>query len=185
MKHLTSPLCHRALALLVAGGLSVPVLAGPGHDHGDEAPVATGTAAPRVSAHSDLFELVGIVEHETMTLYLDRHASNEPVRGARIEVEAGEAKGLATEQEDGSYAFRHAAFEKEGRLSVTFTVAAGQDTDLLAGDIEIGQHDGEAPAAANAAPGKARLLAYAGAGLAVLVALVFTIQRLRRRPVAR
>jgi hypothetical protein len=68
---------------------------GPGHDHGDEAPAASGTASPRVTSHSDLFELVGIVDAGVMTVYLDRYASNEPVVGAKVEVEAGAAKGMA------------------------------------------------------------------------------------------
>lgn len=164
-----------ALALgLAASGLA---WAGPGHDHGDEAPAAAGSASPRVHAHSDLFELVGIVEHDTMTIYLDRYASNEPVRGAKLEVEAGDAKGLAAEQVDGSYVFRHAVLDKEGSLSVSFTVTAGTDTDLLAGDLLIGPHHDDAPAASTP---RARIAAYAVAALAVLAALAFTVLRLRR-----
>ncbi len=171
-------------ALVVSSALPLQAVAGPGHDHGDEAPVATGTASPRINAHSDLFELVGIVEHETMTVYLDRYASNEPVRGAKIEIEAGEAEGIAAEQDDGSYVFEHPQFEKEGALSVTFTVSAGQDTDLLAGDLVIGHHDDhgeEAAASAVDVPDKSRLAAYAAGALVLLIAIVFTIQRLRRR----
>ena len=48
-----------AVTLATAAGAT---LAGPGHDHGDEAPAASGTASPRVTSHADLFELVGIVD---------------------------------------------------------------------------------------------------------------------------
>lgn len=177
-----------ALWLTCGAALSLPAIAGPGHDHGDEAPVAAGEASPRITAHSDLFELVGIVEHETMTLYLDRYASNEPVLGAKIEIEAGGAKGVATEQEDGTYVFEHEQFEKEGPLSATFTVSAGEDTDLLAGDVVIGHHDEQGEAEAASAEGHAtptQLALYAGGALALLSVIVFTIQRVRRRkPVA-
>lgn len=186
MKPLHQSLVHWVSAAALAASLawSLSAVAGPGHDHGDEASVATGAASPRVSVHSDLFELVGVVEHETMTLYLDRYGGNEPVLGARIEIEAGEAKGIATEQEDGSYVFEHDQFEKEGALSVIFTVSAGQDTDLLAGDVEIGHHndrDEEAAASAADEPDKWRLAASAAGALVLLIAIVFTIQRLRRR----
>jgi membrane fusion protein, heavy metal efflux system len=172
------------VALLAAGlAFGVAVLAGPGHDHGDEAPAAAGTASPRISLHSDLFELVGIVSHDTMTIYLDRYASNEPVRGAKLEVEAGEVKAVAVEQADGSYLFKHAVLDKEGSLSVSFTVTAGTDADLLAGDLEIGHHH-DAPAATAATPSRWRIAAYAAAALALLAAITFTVQRLRRRSAA-
>jgi hypothetical protein len=173
----------RVAMLAIGLATSGLVLAGPGHDHGDEAPAVSGTASPRVSAHSDLFELVGIVEHDTMTIYLDRYASNEPVRGAKVEVEAGEAKGIAAEQADGSYLFKHAVLDKEGSLSVSFTVSAGADSDLLAGDLQVGHHD-DAPPASNPTSGLARNAAYIAVALAVLAALFFTAQRLRRRPAA-
>lgn len=177
--------CVRASALAAAAAvLSLPTLASPDHDHGDEAPVASGEASPRITAHSDLFELVGIVEHDRVTLYLDRYASNEPVRGAKVEIEAGEARGIAAEQEDGTYVFEHEQFEKEGPLSVTFTIAAGEDTDLLAGDVDIGHHDDHGEARAASAPHEptaTQLAVVAAAALALLIALVFTIQRLRRR----
>ena len=65
------------------------VWAGPGHDHGDAPAAAVGTASPRVSAHSDLFELVGTVDSGELKIHLDRYATNEPVLDAKIEVEAG------------------------------------------------------------------------------------------------
>jgi cobalt-zinc-cadmium efflux system membrane fusion protein len=123
-----------AVTLATAAGAT---LAGPGHDHGDEAPAASGTASPRVTSHSDLFELVGIVDSGVMTVYLDRYASNEPVVGAKVEVEAGAAKGMALPQPDGTYRFEHAIFKTPGTVPVSFTVNDGKDTDLLAGDLKL------------------------------------------------
>ncbi len=149
--------------------------AGEGHDHGDAAPAATGTGSPRVSSHSDLFELVGIVDAGAMTIYLDRHATNEPVTGAKVEVEAGAAKGVATPQADGTYRFEHPVFKEAAALAVSFTVLAGLETDLLAGDLTLkeshGGHDDE-----HAARPWRRWAAYAAAGLALL-AVAATLMR--------
>ena len=125
------------LVLAVMASMN-PAWAGPGHDHGDAPAAATGTASPRVSAHSDLFELVGIVEGGELKIYLDRYATNEPVTDAKIEVEVGSIKAVAAAQADGSYSFKNDVFAKPADLAISFTVLAGKDTDLLAGDLKIG-----------------------------------------------
>lgn len=114
-----------------------PAFAGAGHDHGDATPTATGTSSPRVNTHSDLFELVGIVDAGAMTIYIDRYATNEPVTGAKLEVEFGTAKGMATPQADGTYLFEHAALRDAATLAVNFTVVAGTESDLLVGDLTL------------------------------------------------
>lgn len=139
-----------------------------GHDHG-EAPAATGTASPRTSAHSDLFELVGVVDKGQMTVYLDRYATNEPVIGARVEYESGANKGVAQPQPDGTYLVKFDALSGTGDLPFTFTVSAGSDTDLLASELQLGEsHDdhGDAPS-----PWKR----WAGYGLAAAIALAVAI----------
>ena len=65
------PLAHIQQALaaitLIAFGFFVPTWAG--GDHGAEAPATTGAVtSPRVSSHSDLFELVGVVENSEMKI---------------------------------------------------------------------------------------------------------------------
>ena len=86
------PLAHTrhgiAAITLIAFNFFTPAWAAGGHDHGDEAPAAaSSTVSPRISSHSDLFELVGVVENGEMKIYLDRYASNEPVTDAKIEVD--------------------------------------------------------------------------------------------------
>ena len=115
-----------------------PAWAGPGHDHGDAPAAAAGSALPRVTSHSDLFELVGVVDKGEMTIFLDRYATNEPVKDAKIEVEIGNVKGVAAVQADGSYLFKNDVLAKPGELAVSFTVLAGKDADLLVGDLKIG-----------------------------------------------
>lgn len=121
--------------------------------HGDEdhgatpASVAIG-GAPRIVTHSDLFELVGIVENGAMTLYLDRFADNSPVTDAKIEVEVGSEKGVATANQNGTYRFPAKAFAEPLDIPVTFIISAGNDSDLLAGDLVVSDEHTESVAKA-------------------------------------
>ena len=122
--------------------------------HGDEdhdakpATVAIG-GAPRLVTHSELFELIGIVENGAMTVYLDRFADNSPVTDAKIEVVAGSEKGIATANENGTYRFVSKAFAKPSEIPITFTISAGNDADLLAGDLVVADEHAEDTAKAN------------------------------------
>lgn len=159
-----------AVMLLCASSFT-PAIADDGHNHGNEAPAAEAAASPRFEAHSDLFELVGIADKGQLTIYLDRHATNEPVTGARIEFESGEAKGVATPQPDGTYLVKIAALSKPGDVPFSFTVTAGSEADLLAGELELkdphDHHDEEGkPWARWGGFGAAALLALGIAALA-------------------
>lgn len=113
--------------------------AGDGHDHG-EAPVATsGPALPRFTAVSDQFELVGVVNGKQITLYLDRYADSSPVKDAKLELEVGGIKLAVLPHADGEYETALAQPLKPGVVAVTATVIAGQDSDLLAGELDL--HD--------------------------------------------
>lgn len=112
--------------------------AGAGHDHDDTPAAAAGKALPRVTSHSDLFELVGVVDKDEMTIYIDRYGTNEPVKDAKIDIEIGTVKGVAIIQPDGSYLFKNDVLAKPGELAVSFTVVTDKDADLLAGDLKIG-----------------------------------------------
>jgi hypothetical protein len=131
------PVALCAAAILVAS----PAWARPGHDHGDAAPAAVGQALPRFSAVSETFELVGVLSGKQITLYLDRFADNSPVRGAQIELEIGGAKFKARTSEgrqgDDEYEVVLPEAPKPGVLPVTATVTAGNEADLLAGELDI------------------------------------------------
>ena len=79
-------LTHRTpLVLLWLGAIALAPLGALAHgdeDHGEKkAPAASSAnAGPRFEAHSDLFEVVGTVERDQLTITVDRYASNEPVR---------------------------------------------------------------------------------------------------------
>ncbi len=173
-------LIRQALAAIIFIASSAFATVWAAGDHGAEAPAAAGAVtSPRVTSHSDLFELVGVVENSEMTIYLDRYASNEPVTDANIEVEAGPAKGSALRLPDGSYSFKHEVLGQPGTLAVSFVVAAGQDTDLLGGDLVITDPHAEGDFAGATRPWL-RWAAYAGAAL-LLAALAAAAWRKRRR----
>lgn len=131
----------RAILVSTCMAMSLqPIAAHADAGHDDSAPHALGTTGmnvSRVEAQSDLFEIVGVVENGTMTLFLDRFATNNPVADAKIDIEVGSTKGSAQANPDGTYTFRNAALNRFGQFPVTFTITAGSDSDLLAGELVI------------------------------------------------
>jgi hypothetical protein len=120
---------------LVLALLPVSVFADEGHG---ESPSALPAAlAPRVEAHSEGFELVGVLEGEKLTLYLDRFATNEPVTDAAIEIESGAFKAAAQPGGEGVYTASAAALAKPGQYPLVFTIRAASETDLLNGTLGV------------------------------------------------
>jgi hypothetical protein len=165
----------QALLPLLALLATLQVQAGPGHDHGDEAPKASGVALPRFAASSDLFELVGVLEGKTLTLYLDRAASNEPVPQAELELELLGAKLSPKAQADGSFVVELAKAPGDGVHAVTATVSVGDESDLLAGELDL---HGEAHDDHAHEPRNGRV--WGVLGLSLLVGAGFALIRRRR-----
>ena len=161
--------------LMTALSLSTPAHAGPGHDHGDAAPAVTGPALPRFAAVSDAFELVGIVNGKLITLYLDRAADNAPVEDARIELDIAGVKYVA-EKHDDAFEVVLPEAPKPGVIPITAVVTAGQETDLLAGELDI--HAEEAAGASTL--GWQRLVPWALGGLLGLAVLILSVRRVAR-----
>ena len=183
-RHLVQWIYAQAAPIFIAFVLTLivcinPVWASPGHDHGDAPAASVGTASPRVSAHSDLFELVGIAEGGELKIYLDRYATNEPVTDAKIEVEVGSIKAVAAPQADGSYSFKNDVFTQPADLAISYTVLAGKDTDLLAGDLKIAAPVNDHAHDHSAKPWL-RWAAYAGGALLLALAAA-AIVRARRK----
>jgi hypothetical protein len=170
-------------AILFSTGLAmglqpIAVRADAGHDNGT--PHASGVAAPtvaRVEAQSDLFEIVGVVENGAMTLFVDRFATNDPVTGAKIDLEVGPVKGSAQANPDGTYSFKHAALAQPGQYPVTFAVTAGADSDLLAGELVLADL---AAAKAGASADLLRKRGWWGVGALLLIAGLAIAWRSRR-----
>ena len=109
------------------------------------------TALPRVEAHSEAFELVAELRAGELVIVLDRYESNEPVLGARLEVESGTLKAVAAfRAEQGDYTVTDAgllkALEAPGEHGLVFTLLAGKDSDLLDGTLVTAGSGGATPA---------------------------------------
>lgn len=131
---------HTLAALLsTAFIIAIPAWAGEGHDHGAAASASESQALPRFTAVSEDFELVGVLSGKQITLYLDRFADNRPVRDAQIELEVGSAKFKAEKHGEDEYEIVLPEVPKAGVLPVTAIVTAGNESDLLAGELDI--HD--------------------------------------------
>jgi hypothetical protein len=160
--------------LLLAALIAAPAQAHEGHD---EAPAsAAGPAQPRFVASSELFELVGVLDGRQLTLYLDHAASNAPVKNATLELELGGAKLKPTPQGEGEFALQLEREPQAGLIPVTATVVAGEDSDLLAGELDVHGEDHAEPHG----EGVARWKLIAGGALALLglgAALRFGLNR--------
>lgn len=153
---------------ILAAGACLLALAAP-------AAPAAEAAHPSFEASSELFELVGRLKDGRLTLTLDRWASNEPVAGARIEIDSNGRQWVAEAQPDGSYALDAAPFAAAATYPLTITVDAGSESDLLAADFVV------APAAAEpviAATSRSAILA--GGALIALAAAAYAFLRRRR-----
>lgn len=119
--------------------VSPTAMAGGDHDH-DVGPTAAGQASPRFYAVSELYELVGVINGKQLTIYLDRFSDGSPVKDARIDLEIGGVK-VAVEPKDGVYEAALGHEPAPGTIAVMATVVAGNESDLLAGELDIHADD--------------------------------------------
>jgi hypothetical protein len=136
---------NACLGIVVAAAGAVahaaPGAHGPDGEHLDAgSPAGMGTAAPRIVATSELFELVASLDGAELAIVVDRYATNEPVLDARLDVESGALKARATYRAgSGDYVVTDAALlnalAAPGQHGVVFTLIAGTDADLLEGTL--------------------------------------------------
>ncbi len=94
--------------------------------------------APRASAQTEDFELVAQAQGTTLTLTLDRFATNEPVVDAQIEVESGSVlKQTAKQIAPGVYMVQATPFGVPGSYPLSLFVQSGDTSDLMATTLEI------------------------------------------------
>ncbi len=137
----------RFLMLMLIAIFAHPAItgAGDGHDHGhDHGPAAASTdrALPVVVAVSENYELVGRLVANELTIFIDRAATNEPVLNATLALEVGnQAVNAVFHADHGDYAVTDVemlkALNKPGVKALTFTLTTSDDTDLLAGELDI------------------------------------------------
>lgn len=149
-------------------------LAHGGEDHGDGAkPAAVASAAPRAEAQTEQFELLAIPAGGQLTIYLDRYASNEPVSGAKIEVESGSWKAVAQAAADGTYRVNAPQLAKPGQYPLLFTVQAGAESDLIEATLQVS----EAPKAMEQAHPVNTMWWWVGGALAALAGISLLLKR--------
>ena len=169
-----------ALAVLALGWTAI-AHADAGHDHGEAPPAAAATALPRFAATSDDFELVGVLQGQHLSLYLDRAPDNSPVDGAQITLEVNGAAVPVQAHGTGEYEAALPQPLPEGEHAIAATVVAGAQSDLLAATLDL--HGNEAAHAEAAAPAWRKALPWAAGLAAIAIALVAT-QRARRTTAA-
>ena len=152
---LWAALLAAALATLSLASAAAPGAHGPDGEHLDgPGNAATGSALPRVDAKSEAFELVAQLRAGELAILIDRFETNEPVLGARLEVESGALKAVAAfRAEQGDYVVTDAALLKSlaapGEHPLVFTLVAGKDSDLLDGTLVIARRATPTPGAGN------------------------------------
>lgn len=166
-----------ALALLFSL-LPLSAFAHGGEEHGDEAKAAVSLPAsgPRLELKSPDVELLGMLHDGKLTLYVDRYASNEPIRNARIELESNGRKVQAQAEKDGSYTAAADWLRQPGKHEVMASVEADGLEDLLIGSLEV-------PGTKPEALGRTWLddAKWAAGGIAAAILLAVLFKFLRRR----
>ncbi len=179
---------ERFRALLVLSSLVVGLGLGqmprPAAGHGDHAaaPAPPGVPlSPRLVARSSDFELVGVARGRTLSIYLDRFADNQPVIGAKLDVEVDGQTMSATAEPSGIYTVTANWVAQAGHHDVIVTILSDQGSDLLAGTLDMPT----APAAANPA-GKGGVLPAPAIGniLVFLLGMLAAVALWRRSSLA-
>jgi hypothetical protein len=101
---------------------------------------------PVVVAESDLFEIVGRLDEKGLIFHVDRASTNAPVLDASLTVEGGGEGGgreitAVFRPASGDYLIDDASWLQPlrvpGEYALSFTLLAGEDSDLLSGDLLV------------------------------------------------
>lgn len=118
--------------------------AGPGHDHGDHGAetASPNVQIPRIESVGSEIELVATAKAHTLTIFLDRSATNEPIDNAEIEVSGeGIAPTKAVRTAVGIYALEANWLDVPGTKALVFMVLAGDVAELLNGTLSVSAND--------------------------------------------
>ena len=110
-----------------------------GEDHGNEEKAVDPGIPARVAASSELFEISGVPTASgggKLVIYLTDFWSNQPVKGAKIDVTFGETTAQAIVVKE-HYELPAPWVTKPGSYALTFAVSAGDNSDLLIGTLDI------------------------------------------------
>lgn len=158
------------LGLLPAGALA----------HGDHDPVPTTTvtdgASPRFTAQAHGLELVGILDGDQLSLYLDDWEDNSPVTDAELKLQLDGVAAEVEQNTPGTFAAHLSALPEEGVIQVQATVVRGDDFERLKGELRLShaEHGHEET------PQAGRLLPFwLLGGFAVLALLLWAVRHAR------
>lgn len=107
-----------------------------GHDHADEAAPVINNIAPRIAASSDELELLAIVAGNQLQVYVDRIDSNQPLIGAKLELEVAGKTRRAVVSGD-HYLLEAPWLLVPGRHLLVFSVESAQISDLLPTEYSV------------------------------------------------
>ncbi|RZI40100.1 hypothetical protein EGT07_24915 [Herbaspirillum sp. HC18] len=171
----------RLSTMLLFLALASTALAHGDEDHGQgpasAAPVSNGVA--RIETATESFELVGQLQDDALSVYVDQFDTNAPVLNGKLDAELSNVKAAATFRADrGDYLINDAAFMKEltkpGKHAIVFTINTAQDSDLLEGTLDI------LPATVHDEPSRFPWT-WVGAGLAGVLLALFLLAAWMRR----
>ena len=107
-------------------------------DGGDAAAPGASKPWPRVTARSELYELVGVLKGDRLTIFIDHLSDNNPVLDAVLSVTMATGEPLAADaRPDGTYVVESDRFRGSGALALAFSVSAKGGDDLLAGTLQM------------------------------------------------
>lgn len=183
--HFIRPLCVAlsTMVLLLAPS-SAPVFGHEGHDH-DKPPPLNLPIAPRVTAVTPDYELVGVLSGEgRLTIFLHRYATGEPVANAKLALSAGGPDVEAAAREPGVFEAVAPWISANEPVDIIFKLTLPEEQDILTGRLEVNApaREGSQPESqAGLQPGR---FLYVGAGafmVGVLLTLLISASLARRR----
>lgn len=133
-----------AIGLGCLAGLILSVVvsfAHEGHEHGDaEKSAVVSSAYPRVTARSELYEIVGILKEGQLSIFIDDAVTNEPISDAALQVTVGDSVASdAKPTPTGGYSVALADSKRTGSVEVIFSVSAKRGDDLLVDSLTLPQ----------------------------------------------
>jgi len=124
--------------LLVASvSWAASVSAHEGDDHAPPASATTAPSAPRLTAESEIYELVAVLKDGRLTIYLDRFENNTPVPDAKITVMIEGEPVMAEPTPDGTYVLTSNLLSGRDSIELVFDIRAAGADDLLIGRLSV------------------------------------------------
>lgn len=138
---LRAPIVHASLVAALLGlvlcAAGAQVLAHGGHDHGTDRAALEIGSLNRATAASETYQLIAVLERDTLVITIDRLVTNEPVLGATVSVMIGAVQTPAPARPDGTYAFSAPELGKAGRHELVVSITDDKANDLLITALDV------------------------------------------------